>query len=281
MPKILPFNIPKPDSSSLTYQVDHVKRFYDKLHQHEEIQLSIILKGEGDLVVGDKVGRFEENDIFLIGSNVSHLFRSDKTLNVQSHMLTLFFTRESFGADFFQIEETKVLRKLIDSKVGGWRIRSNKARIKGEFLRLAGETKLGRLIVFLEIMNLISKSRREQLSETYLARKINEDQGVRMSAIMNLVMNNFQREISLSEVAEVANMTENAFCRFFKLSANKTFVQFLNEVRLEHACNLLQKNRDLSVVEVAAVSGFNNISNFNRQFKAYKKMTPSSYRRQF
>lgn len=281
MKKVLPFNIPKPDSSSLIYQVDCAKRFYDKLHQHEEMQLSIVLEGEGDLVVGDTLGRFEENDVFLIGSNVPHLFRSMEASDQAAHMLTLFFTQDSFGADFFQIDETKVLRKLIDAKAGAWRLRSNRSKVKELFLKLAGETKLGRMIVFLEIMNLMSKSRRESLAATYQPRKITENQGARMSAVMNLVMNNYQREIGLGEVAEVANMTENAFCRFFKLKANKTFVQFLNEVRVEHACQLMQKERERSVGEISSLVGFNNLSNFNRKFKTVKKMTPTAYRKQF
>ena len=93
-------------------------------------------------------------------------------------------------------------------------------------------------------------------------------------------MKNFEREISLEEVAEIANMTPNAFCRFFKLRTRKTFSDFLNDVRIGHACRMLQNN-EKSVLEICFSSGFNNVSNFNRQFKRRMKMSPSVYLRQF
>ncbi len=279
--KALPFNIPKPEAGALIYQVDKSAEFYNKFHQHAEIQVSIILHGEGDLVVGDSVCRFMAGDIFVIGSNVPHLFKSDTNIEGDSHMLTLFFTKNSFGNSFFELEETKDLHKLVDLLEGGIKIRSGKLKIRDLFLKLEEETSLGRFIIFLEVMKIIAKSRKEALTTFVTAKRYSENQGVRMSAIMNFAMNEFHRDISLKEVAAVANMTVNAFCRFFKLRTNKTFIQLLTEIRLENACNLLRKKRDKTVAEIADLSGFNNISNFNRKFKTYKKITPTSYRRSF
>lgn len=279
--KVLPFNIPKPDSSALIYQVDKVRAFYDKLHQHEEIQISIIINGEGELMVGDSVHRYGMGDIYVIGSNIPHLFKSDLGIEGDSHMLTLFFSRDSFGRDFFEMDELKDLRRLLNGLGGGIRLLTQKDIIKNRFERLKKETKLGRFILFLDIMKLITESEKEVLTTFIHSKKYSEDQGARMSAVMQLALNEFHREISLEEVASVANMTTNAFCRFFKLRTNKTFVQLLTEIRLEHACKLLLKKRDLSIAEIADLSGFNNISNFNRKFRSYKKMKPSDYRKRF
>ena len=98
-----------------------------------------------------------------------------------------------------------------------------------------------------------------------------------MQAIFDYVMNNFQNDITLETVSELAFMTPNAFCRFFKQRTNKTFFQFLIELRIEHACQLLAKNEDLSVAQISGESGFKSISNFNRKFKTLKGMTPSTY----
>ena len=76
--KVLPFKIPKPENNALIYQEDVALVLYDKLHQHDEIQLSFIEKGNGTLLVGDKISSYTENDIFIIGSNLPHAFKSDK-----------------------------------------------------------------------------------------------------------------------------------------------------------------------------------------------------------
>lgn len=98
-----------------------------------------------------------------------------------------------------------------------------------------------------------------------------------MGDVMDYTLNNFNNKIELEEISEVANMTTNAFCRYFKQRTNKTYFTFLNELRIEKACKLLQ-NKEYSIIEVSEKSGFKNISNFNRKFKELKERTPSAYR---
>jgi mannose-6-phosphate isomerase-like protein (cupin superfamily) len=99
--KVLPFEIPKPGSEGLVYQEDQERVFYNQLHQHREIQLSYIVRGSGTLIVSDSINSFNSGDLFVIGSNVPHVFRSDETATEQSLMKSLFFHRDSFGPDFF------------------------------------------------------------------------------------------------------------------------------------------------------------------------------------
>jgi AraC-like DNA-binding protein len=100
-----------------------------------------------------------------------------------------------------------------------------------------------------------------------------------MSAVMEYTMNNYHTQISLETIAMVAAMTKNAFCKYFKKRTNKTYFRFLNELRVENASKLLLSDMDLSIAEIADKSGFNNISNFNRQFKTVKHIVPSEYRK--
>ena len=99
-----------------------------------------------------------------------------------------------------------------------------------------------------------------------------------MRTIFEFTIENAHQIIKLEDIANVANMTKNAFCKYFKKRTNKTYVSFLTEVRIENACTFLKSNEDFSIAEIAFKSGFNNISNFNRKFKEVKKMTPISYR---
>jgi transcriptional regulator GlxA family with amidase domain len=138
-----------------------------------------------------------------------------------------------------------------------------------------------KLLIFLQILNEIDISpNKEFLSSITYQSPQKEVDNQRINATFEFLMKNFEREITLEEVAEIANMTPNAFCRFFKLRTRKTFSDFLNDIRIGHACRMLQNN-EKSVLEICISSGFNNVSNFNRQFKRRMKMSPSVYLRQF
>jgi quercetin dioxygenase-like cupin family protein len=103
--KILPFKIPKTEKEALIYQENIEQVFYDQLHQHEEIQISYIYKGSGTLLVGDSINDYKEGDILVIGENIPHVFRSNTSASPESVMLTLFFTKTSFGKDFFSLND--------------------------------------------------------------------------------------------------------------------------------------------------------------------------------
>lgn len=100
----------------------------------------------------------------------------------------------------------------------------------------------------------------------------------RFSNITEYIMKNFDGEISLNQVAAVANMATTTFCNFFKEHYRVTFMEYVTEIRIGHACKLLS-DPSKNIVEAAYESGFNNLANFNRQFKKLKNMTPSDYRR--
>jgi len=110
--KVLPFKIAKPEQDALVYQEDLGVLFYDKLHQHEEIHISYIIRSEGKFIVGDTVNYYKPNDFLFIGSYLPHILKSDVSASEKSEMSTLFFTKESFRNSFFDMEETKVLQSF-------------------------------------------------------------------------------------------------------------------------------------------------------------------------
>ena len=276
--KALPFKIPKPHNDALIYQEDHEIVFYDKFHLHEEIQLSFIAKGTGTLVVGDSVSDYKEGDILVIGSNVPHVFKSDKNEGEKSLMLTLFFTKDAFGPSFFELEELHRLLPFFKRAEHGFKVLSHKVQLSNYFRALQSQSKFERLISLLHIIQITSRSKYLTLSSYKHARQYTATEGKRMSAIMEYTMNNYQQTIYLDDVAKVAAMTKNALCKYFKKRTNKTYIQFLNELRLEHAVKLLGTSNDASIAEIAEASGFKNISNFNRQFKHYKGVQPSTFK---
>lgn len=278
--KVLPFKIPKPENNALVFQIDKGNSFYSQLHQHIEIQISLILSGEGDLIVGDSISRYEAGNILVFGSQLPHLFRSDTSEVQESHMISLFFSEDSFGQDFFQLVDLKELEPFFENSAFGMKINSRHEKIKSIFLKLEQASSFEKVIYLFEILNQINGANTSSLSTFIYDRVYSEDEGSRMNRVMNHAMNHFSNEITLNEIAEIANMTPNAFCRYFKKRTNKTFFQFLLEIRLEHACRLLSRRNDYSIAEISDLSGFKNISNFNRKFKEYKNSTPTVFRKE-
>ena len=276
--KVLPFKIPKHEQDALIFQEDLESVFYDKLHQHEEIQISLIVEGEGTFIVGDTINYYKQSDILVIGGNLPHVFKSDTNTSSTSHMLSLFFTRSSFGEYFFELEELQELRLFFKRAVHGFKITSSKKELSNLFLGLKQASKFERFILLLKLLKIASTSNYKSLSSFIYEKKYTDNEGKRMRKVFEYTMTNFEKDISLEVIAEVAVMTKNAFCKYFKKRTNKTYFQFLNELRIEHACKLLLGGNDFSIAEIAYKSGFKNISNFNRQFKAVKQLSPSAFK---
>jgi len=276
--KVFPFKIPKPENETLVVQEDHVPRLYDKLHQHQEIQISLIKKGEGSVIIGDHVGEFRERDIFIIGENLPHVFHNDP-LDGEVHMISLFFMKSSYGDHFFALPEFKSLDPLFQASALGIQLDRPSDYLRELIEKMILNSKLDRFISFLEILKAISKERFSTLSSDIHKKSYGEEEGKRMRDIFEFSLNNYDQNISLHQVADIANMTPNAFCRYFKQRTNKTYINFLLDIRIGHACKLLTKKTDLSIAEISYKSGFNNLTNFNRKFKSIKGITPSEFRK--
>lgn len=277
--KVLPFKIPKPEQDAFVFQIDNDEAFYDKLHQHEEIQLSLIVEGEGTLIVGDTINHYAKDDILVIGSNLPHVFKSDTNASKTSRMLTLFFSKSSFGTRFFELEELKELQPFFNRSKHGFKVISKRNNIKELFFELENASKLNRFLILFQLLKLISGANYRSLSSFIYNKKFKVNEGHRMRNVFEYTMNHFRSEITLDGIAEVANMTKNAFCKYFKKRTNKSYFSFLNELRIEHACKLLVSNKETTIAVIAEQSGYNNLSNFNRQFQAIKQQSPSEFKK--
>jgi len=277
--KVLPFKIPKPENVTLYVQHYKGESFYEKLHQHKEIQISLFAEGEGTYIIGDCVGEFKKGDIFVIGENLPHIFKKDKAFEEETEMISIFFKKNSYGEDFFNLPEFEHFQDFFN-KIGlGVQILSNKKEISESLSNIKSLSKYNQFISFLETLHSLSQAKRQSLSSLINLKKYGGSEGKRMSDIFQYTMNNYHKEVTLDQVSDIANMTPNAFCRYFKQRTNKTFVNFLIDIRIGNACKLLTKNNDLNITEISYKSGFNNLANFNRKFKAIKGVTPSEFRK--
>lgn len=278
--KVQPFLVAKPLNENLIVQITKAPTFYRDLHQHSEIQLSLIVNGNGKLLIGDSVHPFRSGDFFVIGANSPHLFKNEKSKK-RVHMISLFFTQNTFGKDFFKLPDLEEVNTFFGIASGGFKLLTNTEEVNSIMLQLNKISKLTRLRLFLQLLGLLCVSERKRLTDFIYPKETGHLAGERLQVVFDYVLHHFQEEIKLNAIADLVYMTPNAFCKFFKQRTNKTFFQFLIELRLEHASQLLRNHKDLSIAEISESSGFKSISNFNRKFKLFKGNIPSHYRKSF
>jgi len=279
--KVVAFNVPQIKKEAFRLQHDRGKHFYDQLHQHTEIQIMFIEEGEGTLIAGDYVGRFAPNDLYVIGSGQPHVFRNDKSYfqsndKLKSKAISIYFNENYLGSSFWQLEEMKAMRKFVVKTSRGLQIMG---KAKEDVIKTIHDLKnsngVNKLVLFLSLLRKLSESKAKVLAVSPSG-DFKSEEGKRMNAILQFTFRESHREIYLDEVAEVANLSVEAFCRYFKMHTQKTYTSFLNEVRVSNACRLLI-DKDLTVQDVCFQSGFNNVSNFNRIFKRVIGKQPSKY----
>lgn len=287
--KALYFRMPKTEIESFRVQIDQMPYFYDTLHYHPELQITLILKSTGTLFAGDGIHRFQPLDVLIMGSNLPHVLRNDQDYylpasNKEAHSISIFLKKESLGKGFFDLPEMQPVKELWHHASRGIRITNNAPNELTEQLRTIENTQgIHRLVQLLGIFESLAKTppeNKEFLSSAAFLSPQKDADNQRLNDVIDYVMKNYTREIKLSEIAEVAHMTSEAFCRYFKLRTRKTFSGFLNEIRIGNACQMLVTEK-YNVSEVCFACGFNNLSNFNRQFKKFTQLTPSQYLKEY
>ena len=285
--RVLPFKIPKAAESAFHIQVDDEPYFYDTLHQHPEFQLTLIEQSTGSFIHGDYLGSFAPGDVFVIGANVPHVFRCDERYYAQeqpgsARALTLFFDQRTFGTPFLELPEARALTEFMTIAQRGLKVNPWLAEQIAFMIRQLFEVQgMEKLILLLQILNrLASGEDYELLTSAGPVKGLKESEGKRLNDIFHFTMKEYTRPIKLEEVAAIAFMSPSAFCRYFKQHTRKTYLDFLNEYRIGQACRLLMET-DMAVSEVCYESGFNNLSKFNRKFKAVTGVTPKAYAKSF
>lgn len=256
-------------------------------HFHSEYQLFMVLRGSGTRFVGDNVKPFKTGDITFTGPDLPHLWRSDQetmTMGAQPKYegIVVYFSEDFMGENLLQKEETIRIRHLLKKSLRGLDItgetRKEVQKMLSKLLVLKG---FDSVLELLKILNLLSQTNElEFLASPGYTNSLKEGDTERMNKVYAYVMKNFRRKMTVSELAELTSMTPTSFSRYFRVHANKTFSEFVSEIRIGHACKLLIEKK-LSASQACYESGYRTLSNFNRQFKVQTQQTPSAYKRQY
>ena len=272
-----------------SFYVNHMKVDYfpSPLHFHPEVEILLILHGTGTCFVGNSVRRYSPGELVMIGKNVPHVWYSDKEavkINNRkiSEAIYIQFNKEIFGEQFWQLPESRSIDKLINLSQMGLKLNGmTRDKVSALMMKITESSGFKRVTLLLSILETISCGEEYNFLTTPVEKNdINQQDSDRLNKVYEYVVENFYTTITLEKAASLASLSVSAFCRYFKIRTHKTFVQFLNEIRIAQACRLLM-DENRSVAEVCYISGFNNISYFIRQFKKITGFTPLNYKKKY
>jgi AraC-like DNA-binding protein len=269
-------------TESFRWNVHGYPHHLAKWHYHPEYELHLIQQSRGKMMIGDFVGDFEPGCLVLTGPNLPHNWVSnikDGEYLADRDMLIQF--SEAFASSLFdEFAELDAARDVLAKAAFGLQFTGDAAKQGADLLkRIGAASGPRRLILLIELFALLGESSqsRRTLSNAAPALGLLSATTERLQKAVDLIHLNYKKSICLKNAADICNMEESTFSRFFKKQTGHNFVQFVNRLRVHHACNLLSKT-DRSITDICFDSGFNNTANFNRQFFAFCRQTPSQYR---
>lgn len=280
-----------PLGSRAAFQVrkDYFDLLDTKWHYHSEYELAFIRYPHGKRIAGNSVTAFEEDDLVFYGPNIPHAWSHEpapgevQTASYNSglshYAIVVHFSKSCFGDTFFAIPEMGAIQAILQKSTRGLVVYGDtRKRIVQRMNQLIDHTGSRRVVLLLQILEELSVTGEYALlSSAGYWDNLNDHDAVRMSGIYEYIIENFTRDIVLDEIAAQAHISPSAFCRYFKARTKRTLKEFVNDLRINYACQLLEENRH-SITQICFEAGFNNISNFNRRFKEIKEITPQQYR---
>lgn len=283
--KPVEFHLPQDFDKSFIVFRERGDFFPAPWHFHAHYEFVLVTESTGKRMVGDNIGFFGPDDLVFIGSRLPHLWLNDKVYldrqaSGKADAIVIHFTDDFLGKDFMTIPEMDGFKKFLTLSERGMVITGETRRKVSVLMKrmpeMSGLERLASLLIIFDV--LADTTDFELLASPRFVANQSLDVSNRFRNVIHFIMENFDKDLTLSEVAEHSNMGVTAFCNFFREQFRCTFIEYLTSVRVGHACKLLSES-DRNVVEIAFESGFNNLANFNRQFKKLKHMTPSDYRK--
>lgn len=252
-------------------------------HYHAQLELIYISESTGIRFVGDSVSQFEPGDLVLVGSYLPHLWRNDPSYyrdndNTLVKTIIIKFTLDFLGEDTFKNPVFSDISKLFEESNYGISFgKSVSDSLSKEIIGLVDMTDTEKIIKLLDIFHRLSIAEDKTILSSTDMRQYSQETSHRIANVLKFISDNYSDDISLKDISDIACMTTNSFCRYFKKMTNKSFVDFLNEIRIRNAARLLAQD-DINISEVCYTVGYKSITNFNHQFKKTMGTNPKNYR---
>jgi AraC-like DNA-binding protein len=272
--------LPLAGGSSFVARTYRTPYFETPWHQHVEYELLLTNGSTGPAFIGDFVGEYRPGEVYLLGPNLPHWFRKKEDRMVGS-AIVVHFREDFWGSSFLALPEMQAVRQLLQTSIRGIRLKGAlNERVAALLREVETRQGLSQLRQLLACLDEMSQREEYDLLATSLQPYPARPDGEKINQVLEYTLTHYKRKITVAEVAHLVSLSESAFSHYFKRATKKRYTDFVNEIRVGHACRLLAET-PLSVLEVCYESGFHNWANFSKQFKAIKHRSPSQYRKLF
>ena len=270
--------------NSVTIRYSEQERFYSYWHYHDEYEIVFIHASSGIRYVGDSINPYKPGDLVFLGSRLPHVWMNNSGDNYGSEnraaSTVIHFKRKFVHNDFFELPMLQKLKNLFEKSARG--IKFNDFPGIDEYLFNIQTSSSSEQIT--SVLNLLTKlcnhKQYEYLSSIEYDPILSVQPNNRLSKVHEYITMHFKEKISLDTLANIAHMTPQAFCRYFKNKTNKTVSTYINDLKIGFSCKLLIDG-NLNIEQIAFESGFNSTTFFNRKFKEKMKVTPKAYKKEF
>lgn len=250
------------------------------LHNHEEMELNLILNAKGaKRIVGDHLAEIEDAELVFVGSNLPHGWFTHKCKSKKITEVTIQFHKDLMDDRFLKRNQLIKIRKLFEESQRGVLFSTETIKkIAPRIIGLSKKVGFESILELFNILHILSVSKNiEILSDASFMKEDFITNSRRIEKVFEYLNANFSKEISLAEVAKIAHMPNTSFSRFIKQRTGYTFIDCLTAIRLGHVTRMLIDTTH-SIAEIAYQCGFNNMANFNKTFKNKKGCTPKEFR---
>lgn len=251
-------------------------------HYHDEYELHLIVASSGKAFVGDYIGYFQPGHLVLTGPRLPHNWISLDLPEggIPERDLVIQFPHTPIEQAATHIPELGEVLPLLERARHGIEFFGLSAQAGDSWHKIKTSHGLARLGVFCEFLGELARCTDYRLlSHAQLQSVDDNTQLDQIDAIVSRITDNLAQPLSAADLAGELGMSESRFSRFFRRATGNTFTDFVNQVRINRACQLLMES-DRYITHICYEVGFNNIANFNRRFLDIKGMTPSEFRRQ-
>jgi len=252
-------------------------------HYHEEFELLLTLKGEGVRIVGDHMDHFEGSELVFMGAGLPHLFKNEeKDVSSSADYIIVKFKDLFESESFFSLPEFSTINNFLKNAERGILFsKKTVKKVKRLLIELADSKGTDRILLFIQVFKIISEAEDYQYmaSEGFFLKSSSKGED-RIQKVIDYITENYIKDISLEDLADVSYMTTNSFCRYFKNRTGKTAFEFIREFRVNKACQMLI-NGEKSIADICYDTGFNSFSSFNRIFKNLKNISASEYKNKY
>ena len=245
-------------------------------HHHPEYELTFKINVSGKRIVGDSYEEFEPGDLVLIGPDLPHTWVSDKKVKDKSCDFVVIQFSGSLFYSFTGLPEFENIKRLLQSCRHGLHFNNSKP-FKELILSLPEKTGVEKITGLINLLNQLSQQKGRKLASAEYDISKAKNSEPRINKVCTYVEQNFAKPISINDAASIINISPSAFCKFFKRATGKTFSDYVNDLRVGHACyQLIETDKQISTI--ARSAGFESLTYFNRVFARKKHSTPREFR---